>query len=63
MESEGFHKIMAYFPDNLVNLLPVPDEVHMCMSQTIDLFSPLSSPVLRRMVTKLFNSPTVWAPS
>uniref|UniRef100_A0A0E0EM01 Uncharacterized protein n=1 Tax=Oryza meridionalis TaxID=40149 RepID=A0A0E0EM01_9ORYZ len=28
MENGGFHKIMAYFPDNLVNLAHVPNEVH-----------------------------------
>lgn len=28
-ESEGFHKVMAYFPGNFVNLAPIFDEVHL----------------------------------
>uniref|UniRef100_A0A0E0QJJ7 Uncharacterized protein n=1 Tax=Oryza rufipogon TaxID=4529 RepID=A0A0E0QJJ7_ORYRU len=28
-ESEGFYKVMAYFPGNFVNLAPIFDEVHL----------------------------------
>nr|BAD09891.1 hypothetical protein [Oryza sativa Japonica Group]BAD09905.1 hypothetical protein [Oryza sativa Japonica Group] len=45
MESEGFHKIMAYFPDNLVNLPPVPDEPH-CVGTITTAATILALPLM-----------------